>query len=63
VDLELHMVNQRDTETAFARATVALPSRETGLPLFPEVPADLRQQTAQMFARHNELKTAKQQGG
>ena len=56
VDLELHMVNQRDTETAFGSATVALPSRTTGLPLFPSVPDDIRREAAAMFARHNELK-------
>lgn len=55
VDLELHMVNQRDTETAFGSATVALPSRNTGLPLYPDVPVGLRRQAATMFARHSEL--------
>ena len=55
VDIELHMVNQRDSETAFGAATVALPSRETGLPVFPVVPVELELQAAQMFARHNEL--------
>jgi acyl dehydratase len=55
VDLELHMINQRDTETAFASATVALPSRTDGLPLFPAVPTDLARQAATMFARHTEL--------
>ena len=35
VDLELHMVNQRDTETAYGAATVALPSRDDGLPSVP----------------------------
>jgi acyl dehydratase len=55
VDLELHMVNQRDTETAYGSATVALPSRAAGLPTFPHVPRDLEVKAAQMFARHNEL--------
>lgn len=55
VDLELHMINQRDTETAYGTATVALPSRSDGLPLFPAVPADLQRQAAEMFARHTEL--------
>ena len=55
VDIELHMVNQRDSETAFGTATAALPSRETGLPVFPVVPLELELQAAQMFARHNEL--------
>ena len=35
VDLELHMINQRDTETAYGSATVALPSRAAGLPIVP----------------------------
>ena len=55
VELELHMVNQRDTETAFASATVALPSHQDGLPLFPRVPAELERHAAEMFARHTEL--------
>jgi acyl dehydratase len=55
VDLELHMINQRDTETAFGSATVALPSSDSGLPVFPNVPLDLQRQAATMFARHNEL--------
>ncbi|MET0911469.1 MAG: MaoC family dehydratase N-terminal domain-containing protein [Ilumatobacteraceae bacterium] len=55
VDLELHMVNQRDTETAYGSVTVALASRADGLPLFPPVPADLARQAATMFARHTEL--------
>ena len=55
VDLELRMVNQRDTETAFGSATVALPSRDAGLPVFRAVPPELRREAAAMFARHCEL--------
>jgi acyl dehydratase len=55
VDIELHMTNQRDAETAYGIATVALPARTDGLPLFPSVPAELERQAATMFARHNEL--------
>jgi acyl dehydratase len=55
VDLQLKMDNQRDTETAHATATVALPSREGGLPTYPDVPIDLKRKAAEMFARHNEL--------
>jgi acyl dehydratase len=55
VDMELHMINQRETETAYGSVTVALPSRDDGLPLFPAVPADLARQAATMFARHTEL--------
>lgn len=58
VDLEMHMVNQRDTETAYGSASVALPSRQGGLPVFPAVPLDLQRQAAKMFARHNELASA-----
>lgn len=45
VDIEMHMTNQRDTETAYGAATVALPSREDGLPVFPSVPAELEPST------------------
>jgi len=55
VDLEMHMINQRETETAYGTATVALPSRTDGLPLFPKVPIDVERQAATMFARHTEL--------
>ena len=62
VDLELHMINQRDTETAYGSATVALPSREDGLPLFPDVPVELERQAATMFARHTELAAQRRRG-
>ena len=55
VDLRLNMVNQRDVETAYATATVSLPSRAAGLPPLPPTPVDLQRQTAAMYARHNEL--------
>jgi acyl dehydratase len=55
VDLHLKMVSQRDVETAYANATVSLPSREAGLPPLPPVPVDLQRKAAEMFARHNEL--------
>ena len=55
VDLSLRMINQRDVETAYATATVSLPSRTDGLPPMPPVPVDLQRQAATMFARHNEL--------
>ena len=59
VELQLKMINQRDTETAHAIATVSLPSREAGLPPLPAVPVDLQRDAARMFARHNELKAGK----
>jgi acyl dehydratase len=55
VDIELKMINQRDVETAFGKATVALPSRATGLPLFPAVPPDLAHTAVTLHARHLEL--------
>jgi acyl dehydratase len=58
VDLHLRMVSQRDIETAYADATVSLPSREAGLPPLPTVPVELQRKAAEMFARHNELSTA-----
>ncbi len=59
VDLRLSMVNQRDLETAYATATVSLPSRSAGLPPMPPTPVDLQRQTAAMYARHNELSAEK----
>jgi acyl dehydratase len=59
VDIHLTMTNQRGVETAYADATVALPSRTNGLPSFPPVPLDLERQAAAMFARHNELRAAR----
>src|SRR5690606_23607663 len=58
VDIEMHMVNQRDTETAYGYATVALPSKEHGISAMPVVPEELQQRAAAMFARHNELTAA-----
>ena len=55
VDLEWHMITQRDPEPAYGTATVALPSRTDGLPLFPRVPVTLERQAAELFARHSEL--------
>jgi acyl dehydratase len=58
VDLAMKMVNQRGTETAYATATVALPSKAAGLPVAPNCPDQLRVEAAQMFARHAELSAA-----
>ncbi|WP_084638721.1 FAS1-like dehydratase domain-containing protein [Haliea salexigens] len=55
VDLDMRMVSQRDVETAYATATVSLPSREQGLPPLPPVPVELQREAARMFARHTEL--------
>ena len=59
VDLRLTMTNQRDTETANGSATVALPSRDGGLPIAPAVPVELQQKAYALFARHNELTAQK----
>jgi acyl dehydratase len=59
VDLQIKMVNQRDVETAYATATVALPSRTGGAVVLPNVPADVQRDATKMFARHNELKAAR----
>lgn len=59
VDLDLHMVNQREVETAYASATVALPSRDAGRPTLPPVPVELEHKATEMFARHNELSAAR----
>lgn len=61
VDVELRMINQRGTETAYATAVVALPSRQAGLPVFPTVPVELERKAAEMFARHNELAAVTQE--
>jgi acyl dehydratase len=55
VDLHLKMVNQRDLETAYANATVSLPSRVAGVAPLPNVPIELQREAFTMFARHNEL--------
>ena len=55
VDLKMRMMNQRDVETAYAEATVSLPSRAAGLPPLPPVPIELQRRSFAMFARHNEL--------
>ena len=55
VDLKMTMVNQRGTETAYATATVSLPSRSAGAAAIKPVPVELQREAARMFARHNEL--------
>ncbi len=61
-DIDLRMVNQRDTETAFGKATVVLPSRDGGLPIFAPVPDELARKTVHMYARHNELTAQARRG-
>ena len=55
VDVAIKFVNQRGEESVRATATIALPSKERPLPLYPEVPRELAEKAAQMMARHWEL--------
>jgi acyl dehydratase len=55
VDVQAQFTNQRDEVTVKANATIALPSRTGGLPLYPEAPQELQQTASQMMARHWEL--------
>lgn len=55
VDVEFRCTNQRGEETARGEATVSLTSRETGLSLLPQVPAELQQEVLQVYKRHVEL--------
>jgi hypothetical protein len=48
-------VNQRGEETVRSTATIALPSKDKPLPMYPEVPADMAETAARMMARHWEL--------
>lgn len=55
VDVAVKFVNQRGEETVRSTATIALPSKDKPLPLYPQVPADLAETAARMMARHWEL--------
>jgi acyl dehydratase len=55
VDVSVRMLNQRDLETVTATATIALPSRELGLPGLPAVPVELERKALHFLARHWEL--------
>jgi hypothetical protein len=59
----MNMVNQRGTETAYATATVSLPSKSGGMAVIKTAPVDIQREAAQMFARHNELLAAKRRKG
>jgi acyl dehydratase len=59
VDVVFQMTNQRDEVTVKGHATILLPSRESGLPNLPQVPADLQSKVNTMWARHNELTAQK----
>ena len=55
VDVAVKFVNQRGEESVRATATIALPSKDKPLPMYPEVPADLAETAVRMMARHWEL--------
>jgi len=55
VDVAVTFTNQRDEVSVRATATIALPSTENPLPMYPAVPDELAQKAAQMMARHWEL--------
>ena len=55
VDVKVTVTSQRDEMTAIGEATIALPSRELGAVSLPDVPQELRETAARMFARHQEL--------
>lgn len=55
VDVAVKFVNQRDEETVRSTATIALPSKDKPLPLYPAVPDALAERAAKMMARHWEL--------
>lgn len=55
VDVAVKFVNQRGEETVRSTATIALPSKDKPLPLYPQVPADLAETAVRMMARHWEL--------
>lgn len=55
VDVAVKFVNQRGEETVRSTATIALPSKDKPLPMYPEVPADMAETAARMMARHWEL--------
>jgi acyl dehydratase len=59
VDVAAQFTNQRDEVTVKGTATIALPSKKGGLPLFAETPRDLQHKASQMMARHWELSAAR----
>lgn len=55
VDVAVRFINQRGEESVRSTATIALPSKDRPLPLYPEVPADMAETAVRMMARHWEL--------
>lgn len=58
VEISAQFTNQRDQATLKGSATIALPSKKSGLPFYRAVPLDLQQRASKMMARHNELSRA-----
>jgi acyl dehydratase len=56
VDVEFRGTSQRGEVTCPATATIALPSRETGLVNLPAAPKEFEVVAAQMLKRHGELR-------
>lgn len=55
VDLQVTMTNQRGIQALRGEVTVALPSRDGALPLYPPAPTEEQQLAAGFLARHAEL--------
>jgi acyl dehydratase len=55
VEAKLAAESQRGEVTAEGFATIALPSRDRGLPEHPEAPAELAERAQAFLARHHEL--------
>ncbi|MEM1229313.1 MAG: MaoC family dehydratase N-terminal domain-containing protein [Pseudomonadota bacterium] len=53
VDVRISATNQRDEETAFAEATLSLPSRDGAPALLPTPPADLQAKAYAYLAEHH----------
>jgi acyl dehydratase len=58
IDVEIRATSQRGEVTARCSATIALPSREFGPALLPEVDTALKRRATEMFERHMELTRA-----
>lgn len=53
VDVEICATNQRGDKTALAWATIALPSKEHGAVILPDVPAELARKAVEFLKAHN----------
>ncbi|MCK8669767.1 FAS1-like dehydratase domain-containing protein [Rhodococcus sp. NPDC003382] len=63
IDIELRGTSQRGEVTCPATATIALPSRETGLAVLPTAPAELERVAAKMLKRNGELRAERRRAG